>query len=179
MINEYLTGLKSTFDKLDVVDIQRAIDLINNRRYCRKKIFTLGNGGSASTASHFACDLAKNAYDTDYPFKAICLADNLPSITAYANDEGYENVFVGQLKRLLEPKDIVFAISASGNSPNVVAAVQYTKDKGHSVIGLTGFDGGKLRQLADINIHVDSNVIEQVEDVHLMVCHVIVKSFKE
>lgn len=179
MINEYLAGLKSIFGKLDVVAIQNAVELLNHRRHCRKTVFTFGNGGSASTASHFACDLAKNAYDTDYPFKAICLADNLPSITAYANDEGYENVFTGQLKRLLTAGDILLAISASGNSPNVVTAVQYAKDKGHSVIGLTGFDGGKLRQLADISIHVDSDVIEQVEDVHLMVCHIIVKSFKE
>lgn len=183
MINEYLTGLKSIFDKLDMVAIQRAIDLIGEineyHNMPKRRLWIMGNGGSSSTASHFSCDLFKNtSKGHGKRFITYCLSDNVPMVTAYANDEGYQNVFMRQLEDVAHSQDIVFAISASGNSPNVVTAVQCAKDNHIPVIGLTGFDGGKLRQLADISIHVDSDIIEQVEDVHLMICHIIVKSFK-
>lgn len=179
MINQYLDNIKYLYTQIDQDAIQAIMNLLAQKRIAGNRIFTLGNGGSASTASHFACDLAKNA-KVSPPFKVICLADSIPSITAYANDEGYENAFVGQLKNLVYSGDVIFAISASGNSPNVIKAVEYAKRVGRCpVIGLTGFDGGKLRPLSDVSIHVPSDVIEQVEDIHLIVCHMLVKSFKD
>lgn len=179
-INEYLAGIEDLCECIGRSPIYHAIKLLSSARINGNRIFAFGNGGSASTASHFATDLAKNTAKHQPPFKVICLADSIPSITAYANDEGYENVFVGQLKNLVYSGDVIFAISSSGNSPNVVTAVEYAKRVGRCpIIGLTGLDGGKLKALSDVHIRVPSDVIEQVEDIHLMVCHMIVKSFKE
>jgi D-sedoheptulose 7-phosphate isomerase len=143
-------------------------------------VFILGNGGSASTASHFACDLAKNTRQDGLPhFRVIGLTDNMAMFSALANDEGYENVFSEQLASLVRPADIVIGISASGNSENAIRAAKMAHRHNATVIGFTGFDGGRLGQLADIHIHVNSNVIEHVEDIHLMLEHLIVKSIKD
>jgi D-sedoheptulose 7-phosphate isomerase len=140
----------------------------------------MGNGGSASTASHFVCDLSKNTRRDGWPrFKVIGLSDNMAAFSAYGNDEGYENVFCEQLANLLLPDDIVIAISASGNSRNVVKAIQYAKDQDAFTIGFTGFDGGILGTLVDIDLHINSNIIEHVEDLHLVLEHMIIKSMKE
>ncbi|MEW6406212.1 MAG: SIS domain-containing protein, partial [Chloroflexota bacterium] len=144
------------------------------------QVFILGNGGSASTASHFVCDLAKNTRQEGLPhFRVIGLTDNMAAFSAFANDEGYENVFSQQLVSLVRPKDIVIAISASGNSKNVINAAEAAHRYEATVIGFTGFDGGCLRQLVDINVHVNSNIIEHVEDIHLMLEHLIVKTIKD
>jgi len=140
----------------------------------------MGNGGSASTASHFVCDLAKNTRRDGLPhYRVIGLTDNMAIFSAYANDEGYENVFAQQLANLILPGDIVIGISASGNSPNVINAIHEAKRHQVTTIGFTGFDGGRLGPLVDINIHVKSNVIEHVEDIHLMLEHMIVKAIKD
>jgi D-sedoheptulose 7-phosphate isomerase len=140
----------------------------------------MGNGGSASTATHFVCDLAKNTRKEGWPhFKVIGLADNMALFSAYANDEGYENVFAQQLANLVMPEDIVIAISASGNSKNVLNGVSLAKTANAITIGFTGFDGGKLCSMVDINIHVNSNIIEHVEDIHLILEHMIVRSLRE
>ncbi len=140
----------------------------------------MGNGGSASTATHFVCDLAKNTRKEGWPhYKAIGLSDNMALFSAYANDEGYENVFAQQLANLVMPEDIVIAISASGNSRNVLNAVSFAKSANATTIGFTGFNGGNLASMVDINIHVNSNIIEHVEDIHLMLEHMIVKSLRE
>ncbi len=134
----------------------------------------MGNGGSASTASHFVCDLAKNTRMPSSPhFRVIGLTDNMAIFSAYANDEGYENVFAGQLASLVRPDDIVIGISTSGHSPNVLNGILLAQRMGAKTIGFTGFDGGELAHLVDLNIHVPSDCIEQIEDVHLVLEHLI------
>lgn len=140
----------------------------------------MGNGGSASTATHMVCDLAKNTRQPDWPhYKVIGLADNMAIFSAYGNDDGYDNVFRLQLANLLNPGDVVVAISTSGNSPNVVRAVDLANERGATVIGMTGFGAGKLGPMVDIHLHVPSDCIEIVEDIHLMLEHMITKVLRE
>jgi D-sedoheptulose 7-phosphate isomerase len=156
------------------------INVLQRVRMQGSQVFIMGNGGSASTASHFVCDLAKNTRHEGLPhFRAIGLADNMEIFSAYGNDEGYENVFSQQLINLIRPGDIVIAISASGNSKNVLNAVDEARKYGATTIGFTGFDGGRLGQMADIHIHVNSKIIEHVEDIHLMLEHMIVRTIKD
>ncbi len=179
-VNQYIALLQQTIDQLPREEIVKVIDLLHSARFSGRQVFIMGNGGSASTASHFVCDLAKNTRREGWPrYKVIGLADNMAIFSAYANDEGYENVFCEQLANLLEPDDIVIAISASGNSSNVVSAIQFAKSQNAFTIGFTGFDGGVLGTLVDINLHIKSNIIEHVEDLHLMLEHMIIKSLKE
>ena len=179
-IQDYISTLQLTMDQLPRHLVSDVIDLLQQARRKGSQIFILGNGGSASTASHFTCDLAKNTRQEGLPhFRVIGLTDNMAMFSALANDEGYENVFSEQLASLVRPGDIVIAISASGNSKNVINAVEAAHRYEATVIGFTGFNGGRLRQLADINIHVNSNIIEHVEDIHLMLEHLIVKTIKE
>jgi D-sedoheptulose 7-phosphate isomerase len=176
----YIAVLQQTIDQLPKEKIVQVIDLLYSARFSGRQIFIMGNGGSASTASHFVCDLSKNTRREGWPrYKVIGLADNMAVFSAYANDEGYENVFCEQLANLLEPDDIVIAISASGNSRNVVNAVQYAKSQNAFTIGFTGFDSGILGTLVDINLHIESNIIEHVEDLHMVLEHMIIKSLKE
>jgi D-sedoheptulose 7-phosphate isomerase len=180
LIQDYISNLQLTMNQLPQQLIADVIDLLQQARKKGSQIFILGNGGSASTASHFACDLAKNTRQEGLPhFRVIGLADNMALFSALANDEGYEKVFSEQLANLVRREDIVIAISASGNSKNVINAVEAAHKYEATVIGFTGFDGGLLRQLANINIHVNSNIIEHVEDIHLMLEHLIVKTIKE
>lgn len=180
IIQDYITTLQLTMDQLPRQAIANVIEVLQQARMKGSQVFILGNGGSASTASHFACDLAKNTRQGGLPhFRVIGLTDNMAMFSALANDEGYENVFSEQLASLVRPGDIVIAISASGNSKNVINAAEAAHGYEATVIGFTGFDGGRLMQLADINIHVNSNIIEHVEDIHLMLEHLIVKSIKE
>ena len=179
-IQEYISTLQLTMDHLPRQLIADVINLLQQARRKGSQVFILGNGGSASTASHFACDLAKNTRQEGLPhFRVIGLTDNMAMFSALANDDGYENVFSEQLDSLVRPGDIIIAISASGNSKNVIKAVEAAHKYKATVVGFTGFDGGRLRQLADINIHVNSNIIEHVEDIHLMLEHLIVKTIKE
>jgi D-sedoheptulose 7-phosphate isomerase len=179
-VTNYIVLLQQTIDQLPTEKIAAVIELLHSARFSGRQVFIMGNGGSASTASHFVCDLSKNTRYDGWPrYKVIGLSDNMAVFSAYANDEGYENVFCEQLANLLLPDDIVIAISASGNSRNVVNAVQYAKNQNAFTIGFTGFDGGILGTLADINLHIDSNIIEHVEDIHLMLEHMIIKSLKE
>lgn len=176
----YVTTLQETINQLPKQEIVQVMDLLHAARLAGKQIFIMGNGGSASTATHFVCDLAKNTRKDGWPhFKVIGLSDNMALFSAYANDEGYENVFAQQLANLVMPEDIVIAISASGNSRNVLNGVSLAKSAKAVTIGFTGFDGGKLCSMVDIDIHVNSNIIEHVEDIHLILEHMIVKSLKE
>lgn len=135
-------------------------------------VFVLGNGGSAATASHFACDLAKGTRTSGLPaFRVVPLSDNMPLLTAWANDTSYDRVFAKQLTTLVRPADVVITISASGNSPNVLAAARAVRQSGAVVIALTGQSGGQLYRLADLTIHVPAQSKEQVEDSHLVVAH--------
>lgn len=160
--------------------IAEVIYTLQRARMQGNQVFIMGNGGSASTASHFVCDLAKNTRNPALPhFRAIGLADNMEIFSAYANDEGYENVFSQQLINLIKPADVVIAISASGNSKNVVNAVEEARKYGATTIGFTGFNGGRLGQIVDLHIHVPSDIIEHVEDIHLMLEHMIVRTIKD
>jgi D-sedoheptulose 7-phosphate isomerase len=179
-VTNYIMLLQQTIDQLPKDDIVRVIELLYSARFSGRQVFIMGNGGSASTATHFVCDLSKNTRHEGWPrYKVIGLSDNMAVLSAYANDEGYENVFCEQLANLLMPDDIVIAISASGNSKNVVNAIQYAKNQNAFTIGFTGFDGGILGTLVDINLHINSNIIEHVEDLHLVLEHMIIKSLKE
>ncbi len=178
-IQDYISALQLTMAQLPSQSIADVIDRLQQARRSGNQVFILGNGGSASTASHFACDLAKNTRQEGLPhFRVIGLTDNMAMFSALANDQGYENVFSEQLASLARPGDIVIAISASGNSKNVINAAEAARRYEATVIGFTGFDGGRLAQLANINIHVNSNIIEHVEDIHLMLEHLIVRTIK-
>ncbi len=179
-VNSYFEELRQTLDFLPVGLINRVIYLLNEARINQRQIFIMGNGGSASTASHFVADLAKNTRKDGWSnFKVIGLTDNMAIFSAYANDEGYENVFVQQLASFVQPNDIVIGISASGNSKNVLHAIELANQVGAITIGFTGFDGGVLGKIVMINLHVPSNIIEQVEDIHLMFEHLICKALRE
>jgi D-sedoheptulose 7-phosphate isomerase len=179
-VREYMAELQATLERLPEEQIQEAIQLLALARIERKQVFIMGNGGSASTATHFVCDLAKNTRYADLPsFRVIGLTDNMAIFSALANDEGYDQVFSQQLTTHLQPGDVVIAISASGNSPNVINAVELANRMGATTIGLTGFDGGILKKLVDLDIHVTSTVIEHVEDIHLMLEHLICKELRE
>jgi len=141
-----------------------------------RAVFFIGNGGSAATASHFANDISIGTRTGDKkPFRAVSLTDNVAVMTALANDEGYDRMFVDQLRVHMRAGDSLVAISASGNSPNLIEAVDYATSRGATVIGLTGFDGGKLREKSDISLHVPTAKGEYgpVEDVHMIFDHLI------
>ena len=179
-ITSYISVVQDTVGKLPVESITRVVATLQNARLEGRKVFIMGNGGSASTATHFVCDLAKNTRHDSLPhFRVIGLTDNMAIFSAYANDEGYDNVFAAQLANLVEAEDVVIAISASGNSANVVKAMEAAKVYNAVTVGFTGFTGGKLASLVDIQVHVDSYVIEHVEDIHLMLEHMIVKAIKD
>jgi D-sedoheptulose 7-phosphate isomerase len=141
-----------------------------------KQVFIMGNGGSGSTASHFVCDINKGScFNLEKRFKVFCLNDNIPTILAYANDLSYDKIFVEQLKNFLRPGDLVIGISGSGNSENVLQAVSYAKEKGAKTIGLSGFSGGKLSKMADIPFVALINDMQKVEDVHMIVVHMLMQ----
>lgn len=179
-IQNYISTLQQTMSQLPQSLISEVIHVLQHARMQGNQVFIMGNGGSASTASHFVCDLAKNTrYDGLPHFRAIGLADNMEIFSAYGNDEGYESVFSQQLINLVNAGDVVIAISASGNSMNVVNAVVEAQKHSATTIGFTGFDGGRVGKLVDIHIHVDSEIIEHVEDIHLMLEHMIVRTIKD
>lgn len=171
---QYKTELVKTIDSIDLDKVNQAIDWFKEAREKKSRIFVCGNGGSASTASHFACDIVKGAsYQKDSRFKIMALTDSLPTLTAYSNDVGYEVAFTEQLKNFAEAGDLVMAISGSGNSPNVLAAIDYANSIGCRTIGLTGRDGGKLGKTAQLNIQVPVPHMGRIEDAHMIVCHMI------
>lgn len=151
-------------------------------RICREggTVYVCGNGGSASTASHLACDISKNVTTTDcHRLRVISLTDNMAHFSAIANDLDYSEVFAEQMRNILTPRDAVIAISASGNSPNVVKAAEFARNMGCPVIGFTGFSGGRLRELATACLHVDSREYGPVEDLHLVFNHLLVIILRE
>jgi D-sedoheptulose 7-phosphate isomerase len=178
-ITKYLDDLKGIINSIDHRSLEKTIEIIKKARQEDKRIFVFGNGGSAATANHFAADFGKNAVKGDANrFKIISLSNNISSITACGNDIGFETVFEEQLKNLMHDGDLVICISASGNSPNIVRAVEYVRKRGGTIIGITGFDGGKLGKMSDININIASDSYEQIEDMHLVITHIIVYWFK-
>ncbi|MEI7844845.1 MAG: SIS domain-containing protein [Chloroflexota bacterium] len=149
-------------------------NVLQDARETGKQIFVVGNGGSAAAASHMVCDFGKNTREVGKNrIRAICLNDNIPSVMAYANDEGYEVIFSEQLLALGRPGDILIAISGSGNSGNILKAIETARQMEIKVIGLTGFKGGKMKELTDICLIVPSDSMEMIEDIHLIINHIL------
>ncbi len=160
--------------------LRKVADIIRIARDEGNTVFTFGNGGSGSTAVHFASDLMKTATRPDLKrIRAISLNDNMPLTTAWANDSSYEHVFKEQLENLMKPGDVVIAISGSGNSKNVLLATEYARSNGGITIGLTGFDGGSLKGLASVLVVVPSNDMLRIEDTHLAICHLLVRLLRD
>ena len=175
---EALTGLLSS---LDLQAVERAAELLDHACLQGRTVYCVGNGGSAATASHVVTDLSWGRRDTDQPRpKAVSLAANVPLMTALANDVGYADVYAEQLKGVFRDGDVVVGISASGNSENVLRAVQFANDHGGFSVGLVGFDGGKLKERCNVCVHVPTPVgaYELVEDVHHAVCHMLANYLK-
>lgn len=179
-IAAYFHELGEALAALPHAPIEAMLDILQQARLEGRTIFIVGNGGSASTASHFACDLGKNTVMPGVPrFRVTALTDNMEVFSALANDLGYENVFAEQLANLLQPGDVVIAISTSGNSPNVLKAVEFARTQGATTIGWTGQGGGRLADLVDLLIAVPSTRIEQVENAHLILHHLVTIRMRE
>jgi D-sedoheptulose 7-phosphate isomerase len=179
-VDEYIANLKAELDQLPISQVKAVIGILKDARDRGSQIFIMGNGGSASTASHFVCDLLKNTrVDGFPPFKVSGLTDNMAVVSAFANDEGYENIFAQQLTVWLQPEDVVIAISTSGNSKNVIKAIETANRLGALTIGFTGYQGGELGNIVDLNICFPSNCIERIEDAHLILEHIICKVLRE
>lgn len=176
----YKAGILKAIETVELEKVGQAIDILTQARDRGRRIFVCGNGGSASTASHFVCDMVKGAsFQRDKRFRIMALTDSLPTITAYANDVGYDCVFVEQLKNFAEPGDVVMAISGSGNSPNVLQAVEYANSIGCRTIALSGRDGGKLGPMAQLNLQASIPHMGRIEDVHMIVMHMICYYFMD
>lgn len=176
----YLEDVQQALSGLSVERIQDVVDVLLSANWVGSKVFTVGNGGSSSTASHFACDLAKGTITPGRKrFGVIALTDNVPLMTAWSNDVAYEQVFAEQLEGLMERGDVLVAFSGSGNSPNVLHAVDKARELGGITVGFSGFDGGRLSEIVDISIVAPSHCMEQIEDVHLTLCHLICTVLRE
>ncbi len=172
-IDRYSSELKAVIDSVDKSQIVRFVDLLLKHYENESHIFTFGNGGSGLTASHFVCDFNKGvSLDLDKKFKFTCLNDNVGSMLAYSNDISYDEVFCLQLKNFLNPGDLVIGISGSGNSKNVIKAIEHARQIGADTFSLCGFDGGRLKDIDQNNcIHVPLNDMQIVEDYHMVVLH--------
>ena len=180
-VGDYLESLSGVMEKLDRDAFGHAIEILREAYANDHQIFIAGNGGSAATANHFVCDFGKNAAPLDggRRFRVISLSDNVEKITAFANDIAFDEIFSQQLKNLMNERDVLITVSASGNSPNIVKDCEYARTKNAPIIALTGFSGGKSREYADASLHVDAESYEQAEDAHLIILHMIVCFVKE
>ncbi len=176
----YRDNLIQTIQTIDAAKVGQAIEWFREARQQGKAIFVAGNGGSAATASHFVCDMLKGAsLGKPSRFRIQALHDSMPTLTAYANDLHYQDAAVEQLKNFASPGDIYMAISGSGNSPNVIRAMEYANSTGCRTLALTGRDGGKLGPLAQLNIQVPEQHMGRIEDAHHIICHMICYSFMD
>jgi D-sedoheptulose 7-phosphate isomerase len=175
---EYYKRLNDALQHLNYDEINDAMNAILNHYKDGTTIYVFGNGGSAATASHMMIDFNKGAGSlVKKQFDFVCLNENIPTLTAIANDISYDDIFSYQLTHRLKKQDLVIAISGSGNSKNVVKAAEYTKKVGADLLGITGFDGGKLKKLSKYNMHVNVNDMQIVEDVHMTFDHMMMQIF--
>jgi len=179
-VSAYREALFRAVNTVDMDAVSSAIQMLAAARDEGRTIFVCGNGGSASTASHFACDIVKGAsHGRAKRFRIMALTDSLPTLTAYSNDVGYDCVFVEQLKNFARSGDLVMAISGSGNSPNVLRALEYANSIGCETIAMTGRDGGKLGPLGKVQVRVAEPHMGRIEDGHMIVCHMLSYYFME
>ena len=178
LIETYLEKEIDILKRIDVSAVNEVLNLLEAGMKREATIYVFGNGGSAATASHFQNDFNKGVSEhIDKKFRFLCLNDNIATIMAVANDIGYEEVFRFQLQGKIKKGDILMAISGSGNSPNVINAVEYGKKQGCKVVGLTGYSGGRLKELSDISLHVPINSMQITEDVHMIFNHLMMSVF--
>ena len=171
-IKQYIELEKKVLDSIIIEDVNRVMQVLENARLNRKRIFVCGNGGSATTAAHFVGDFNKGiSYKQDVKYDLECLSDNIPMMLAVANDIGYEDIFVVPLQNKLKEGDVVVGISGSGNSMNVIKAFEYANIMGAETIALTGYRGGKLKAISKYNIHVAIDNMQITEDIHLVLNH--------
>ena len=171
----YIDYLSSVLNNISLTDIEKFVEVLLEARERESSIFFIGNGGSAATASHFANDIAIGTRTYEKPFRAISLCDNQAVITAIANDDGYEKIFSQQLQVLLKKQDVVVAISASGNSPNLLDAIDTAKKMNTITVGISAFDGGKMKEMVDVSLHVPTEKGEYgpAEDAHMVLDHLV------
>lgn len=175
-IDSYFEKLKRTIDNVDRNEINTFINLLLKVRDEGRHIFIMGNGGSAATASHSVCDFNKGvSYGKDRRFKFLCLNDSMATVSAYSNDVAYEVAFLEQLKNFVEPGDLVIGISGSGNSKNILLAIDYANAIGAVTVGITGYDGGKLKRNAQYSVNANINDMQISEDVHMILNHLCIK----
>lgn len=175
-ITAYFDRLKVTIDKISKSDLSDLMNVLVDAKESGKQIFIMGNGGSFATASHYVCDFNKGiSMNQDKKFKFICLNDNIPSLMAYANDLSFEDIFVEQLKNFYQKGDIVIGISGSGNSMNVLKAIDYANENGGVTVGLTGYSGGQLIEMVQHNVHIPIDDMQIAEDLHMVLDHCMMK----
>lgn len=179
-VSTYMTGLQSALEGISSTDVMRVVDLILETAERGNFVYICGNGGSASTASHMACDLAKGCRSPGLvSIRAIALTDSMAQLTAWANDTDYTNCFSGQLEGMGRPGDLLVAISGSGNSPNVLRAIEVARQIGMTTVGFAGFKGGKLKVEADYCMVTPGENIEQAEDAHMILEHIIATTLRK
>ena len=180
--NRYIQEVTETLERLPLQRVQQVCDVLFKAYEEDRAVFLFGNGGSAALASHLACDLGKGTHSPKPDsldlsgvkrLRVFSVTDNVPMITAWANDSQYEDVFAEQIENFIQPNDVAFGISGSGNSPNVLKALRLAREKGAITVGLTGFRGGKMEELLDFAIVVPSENMQQIEDAHLVVAHMV------
>jgi len=179
VISEYTQQLAAAAQSVPVEPLEKALAALREVCARRGRIFVMGNGGSAAIADHLAADFEKNAFPNGPRPRIMSLANQAAKILAYGNDIAFEGVFAEQLKGQGEKGDVAVLISSSGNSPNIVKAVEMAKGLGMTVIGLSGFSGGKLKAMSDISLHFECPMYEMTEDLHSMVCHLFVVGIKK
>ena len=179
-IQQYFGEVEQMMHAISVPQLQHLLDILEQTYYEGHRVFIMGNGGSAATASHFALDLAKNTIMPGVPrLKAISLTDHVPLITAWSNDTAYEHIFAEQLANLIEPGDTVIGISASGNSLNVINAMRLARQHRAWTIALLGAHGGKIKEMVDVYVLAPGHNIEQEEDAHMILAHIITRHMRE
>lgn len=180
VLDSYPQRISKLLEKWPTKEISQAVGLIHAANLSGYFVYLIGNGGSAATASHLATDLGVGSLNKKNPIRAVSLTDNNAVVTASANDFGYEQIFVRQIDLLVRKGDVLMAISASGNSKNLIEGVEKAKELGCTTIGMTAFDGGSLRQIVDLSLHIDTNFGEYgpAEDLHAMISHCIAEQIR-
>jgi D-sedoheptulose 7-phosphate isomerase len=180
-VSHYLSTLTSLLGAIDLAQVTKAVDMIEDAYKHGRRVVLCGNGGSASTASHLVCDFAKNILldGGGRPFEVVALTDSVALLSAWGNDTEFANVFAGQARTWVRSGDILIAISGSGNSPNVLNAVAVGREVGAATIGLCGYGGGKLAHLVDLAIVVHKRNMQQVEDVHMVIGHILFSALRD